>query len=54
MEELMKVKIINDRVFLDEVEVKNIRSYQLENSADSEPAKLTISLYVSTSPVSDE
>lgn len=54
MEDLMIVKIVHDRVFLNDVEIRNINSYKLENSANSESAKLTISLYVSTNLISGE
>lgn len=52
---LMKVKIINNKVFLDGVELKNTIFYKLENSADSkEPAKLEVVLSVSTNEVDSE
>lgn len=47
---LMKVKIINNKVFLDGMELKNTIVYKLENTAYSnEPAKLEVVLYVATS-----
>ena len=45
----------NERIFLDGEELQNVTAYKLENSADSsEPAKLTVTMYVKVDRVSSE
>lgn len=44
-----------ERIFLDGEELQNVTAYKLENSADSsEPAKLTVTMYVKVDRVSSE
>lgn len=44
-----------ERIFLDGEELQNVTAYKLENSADSsEPAKLTVTMYVNVGQVCSE
>lgn len=45
----------NEQIFLDGEEIKNVVAYKLENSADSsEPAKLTVKMFVTVGRVASE
>lgn len=45
----------NEQIFLDGERIENVVAYKLENSASSkEPAKLTVTMYVSIDQVSSE
>lgn len=42
----------NERIFLDGEAIENVAAYKLENSASSnEPAKLTVTMYVTVGQV---
>lgn len=45
----------NEQIFLDGERIENVVAYKLKNSASSkEPAKLTVTMYVSIDQVSSE
>ena len=55
----MKLKKLHidssERIFLDGELIENVNAYKLENSANSkEPAKLTITLYVTVDQIGSE
>lgn len=54
--ELKKLYIdSSERIFLDGELIENVNAYKLENSANSkEPAKLTITLYVTVDKIGSE
>lgn len=56
MRDLKSVSINEkEQLFLDGEEITNVTAYKLENSADSsEPAKLTVTLYVKVGQVCSE
>lgn len=56
MRDLKSVSINEkEQLFLDGEEIANVTAYKLENSADSsEPAKLTVTLYVKVGRVCSE
>lgn len=47
MEDLMKLKLDSNRIFLDGMEITNLKSYKVETSVKEESV-LTMSLYVDT------
>ncbi|GEM_PF-4268565 len=47
MEDLMKMKLIDDRIFLDGTEIKGLKSYEVKASAE-ELSILNMTLYVDT------
>lgn len=47
MEGLMKMKLVNDRIFLDGTEIKGLKSYEVKASAE-ELSILNMTLYVDT------
>lgn len=46
-EDLMKMKLVNDRIFLDGTEIKGLKSYEVKASAE-ELSILNMTLYVDT------
>lgn len=55
----MKIKTVSinkrEQIFLDGQEIENVIAYKLENSASSsEPAKLTIEMFVTLDQVASE
>lgn len=53
MEDLMKMKLINDRIFLDGTEIKGLKSYEVKALA-GESSILDMTLYVDTSGDKEE
>lgn len=53
MGKLMKMKLINDRIFLDGTEIKGLKSYEVKASAE-ELSILNMTLYVDTSGDKEE